>query len=103
MSILASTINGDFDSEPLFTTTSLSNQEKPQQAAPVQNGCVLQGATTTGDVTASPIPIPTIDDAILLGEELISGSDDCWNESARALVAGVILQHWRNQADGFFE
>ena len=91
MSIPVFTMNGHLDSEPLFTTTSLSNREKPELAAPGQDGRALPGATITGDVTASPIPIPTIDDAMLLGEE-----------SARALFGGVVLQRWHNQADGFF-
>jgi hypothetical protein len=77
--------------------------EKPRRVPPVHNGCALPSAASKGDVTASPIPKLTIDGAVLLAEEFISGSDGCSTESARALFAGVVLQHWRNQADGVFE
>jgi hypothetical protein len=66
------------------TITILPDQEMPQQAAPVHNGCALLGAAITGDATASPIPIPTMDDVMLLAEE-------------------IRFQRWRDQADGFFE
>lgn len=36
---------------------SSRDEEKPNQAAPVHNGCALPGAASTGDATASPIPI----------------------------------------------
>jgi hypothetical protein len=63
---------------------SSRNTEKPRRAAPVQIGCVLPSAATTGDVTASPIPILTTERVMLLAEE-------------------IRFHHWRNQADGFFE
>jgi diaminobutyrate acetyltransferase len=43
---------------------------KPDAAVPVINGCALPGAAIQGDVTASPIPIPTIDGALYLAAEI---------------------------------
>jgi hypothetical protein len=103
MSIPEFTMNGHFDSEPVFTTTSLRNCEKPELAAPVQNGRALPYSASKGDVTASPIPRPAMDGAMLLAQEIISGENEDGRESTRVVLAGVIIQHWRDQADGFFE
>jgi hypothetical protein len=34
---------------------------------------------------------------------MISGEPDFFVESARGLVAALLLRLWRDQADGFFE
>ena len=43
--------------------------EKPDAAVPVTNGCASPGAATTGDATASPIPVRTANGATLHGKE----------------------------------
>jgi len=87
----------------MFPKTISTDQGKPDQAVPVANGCALPGAASTGELTGSPIPIPTTGDAALLAQEIISGEPDFFTGSARALFAGLLRRHWRNQADGFFE
>jgi hypothetical protein len=84
-------------------STILRELEKPELAVPAQNGRALQGATITGDVTTSPIPRPTIDGAMLLAQEIISGENDDGRESTREFLARVIFHDWRDQADGFYE
>jgi hypothetical protein len=89
--------------ESISGSTILKELEKPELAVPAQNGRALSSATIRGDVTASPFPIPMIDGAMLLAQEIISGENDHGPESTRALRADRIFQDWRDQADGFYE
>lgn len=73
-------------------------------AVPLTDGCTLPGAAIRGDVTASPIPVPTIDGALYLVAEIIwpefwpaAHNHDLW----RAGRDGTC--QWRNQADGLYE
>lgn len=82
------------------------DQGKPDAAVPVTNECASPGAFNS----RGAYPLPSTNskpDAELIAAALVpdnaSGGRDCWPASARALLAAVLLRHWRDQADGFFE
>jgi len=72
-----------------------TDQGKPDQAVPVANGCALPGAASTGELTGSPIPIPTTDGAVCLAAEISYG--EAWAARHNAEVWGA----WCNDATGY--
>ncbi len=77
---------------------------KPNQAVLVTTECALPGAFTPGELTSSPIPIPTTDGAAYLALEIIwpeiwpaAHNHELWNTGPDGTYA------WRDQADGFSE
>ena len=70
----------------------------PQTSAP-RTGSIHLG----GEAVPSPFPLPTIAAASQVAEEIIPGEPDRFVGSARAMVAALLLRHWQDQADGFFE
>lgn len=89
---------------PAGTRTIFRDAGKPDQAVPVTNGCALPGAAMTGELTGSPIPIPTTDGAASLAAEIIwpeiwpaAHNREIWKTGRDGAYA------WRDRADGFFE
>lgn len=75
---------------------------KQDDAVPVTTECALPGAFNPGEVTASPIPLPTIERTSCLGAETV------WAETWPALHNCEIWQTgpdgtyaWRNDATGY--
>ncbi|MGP0076182.1 MAG: hypothetical protein ACLPWF_30035 [Bryobacteraceae bacterium] len=84
--------------------TIFGDAGKPDQAVPVTNECALPGVFTPGELTGSPIPIPTTDGAAYLALEIIwaeiwpaTHNRDVWGTGPDGTYA------WRNQADGAFD
>jgi len=64
-------------------------------AVPVTNDCALPGAAISGELTGSPIPIPSTDGALCLADEVIYG--EAWAARHNAEIWGA----WCNDATGY--
>jgi hypothetical protein len=79
---------------PAGMKTIYRDAGKPDQAVPVTSGCALPGAAISGELTGSPIPIPTTDCALIFDAEVTYGEE--WAARHNAEIWGA----WFNDATG---
>jgi hypothetical protein len=81
--------------------TTYRDAGKPAAAGPLANGGTLPGAAIPGEAAVSPSHSPIDDIAAALVFTDATGKRDCWNESARQFMSGLL--RWRSDATGFYE
>ncbi len=80
---------------PTGLKTIYRDAGKHDEAVPVTNGCALPGAAISGELTGSPIPIPTTDGALSFAAEVIYG--EAWAARHNAEIWGA----WCNDPTGY--
>jgi hypothetical protein len=73
----------------------LARPDEGNRLLPGHNRCALPGAAITGEITGSPIPIPTPDGAIYLAAGVAYG--ETWAVGHNSKIWGA----WCNDATGY--